>query len=331
MKTSKVGNIEADGTDTLVEKRYCKVSEIQVNKKNVDIVKKGGEPNSSYLGKVVVPGVLFKLEIPLLFNKKYKFVYSILAGENNGFCNLKLVDPGDEGMNEVKAILDLKTAAVQILCEYTGLPAPSRNGGGSCSSCKHRRKAEIQDGDGKMVRHTVCGLDGLIVDKGWHKFQKYIEITDMGLIGKKEKSTVTYEHSNKSPYLNSRNGRYKKKSTMKSNMTDEVVNCKYYAAWFHISKKDKWVKSESRQLPWDKARVIGSEVIVDAGEFIDRSKNEIDRLLDKLGFSHKVLKKLVESGENEEVLTETIKLLTENELDDEEMKLLLEEIMEMRK
>ena len=332
MKTkSKIGNVEADGTDVLMEKRYCEVTEIQVKQKNVDVVRKGGEPDSSYLGKVIIPGMLFKLEVPLLFNKKHEFVYAILAGENNGFCNLKLMDPGDEGMNETKAILDMKTASTQIFCEHTGLPAPTRDGGGSCSSCKHRRIAEIQNDEGKMIKHTVCGLDGLVVDKGWHKLQKYVEITDTGLIGKKEKSTTTYEHAEQSPYLNTRNGRYKHKPTMKSNHTDEVCNCEYYAAWFHVAKSDKWIKRESRQLPWDKAKVIGSEVIVDAGEFIDRSENTVGKLLDKLDLTEQVLKQLAESGEGKEVLAATLKLLVNKELDDKEIELLLEAIMEMRK
>ena len=326
-----IGSVEAEGTDVLVEKRNCKVTEIQVKSNNVNAIKKGGEPISSYLGKVVIPGVLFKLEIPLMFNKKHRFVYAILSGENNGFCNLKLMDPGDEGMNETKAILDLKTAAIQIFCECTGLPAPCRDGGGSCSSCKHRRKAKIQNDDGKMVRHTVCGLDGLVVDKDWHKLQKHVEVTDAGLIGKKEKSTITYQHSDQSPYTNARKGRYKNKTTMKSNMTDEVCNCEYYAAWFHIAKEDKWITGISRQLPWDGNRVIGSEVIVDACEFINMSKDEIGKMLDKIGLSKKVLKKLADSGEDEEVLAETIKLLIGRELDNEEMELLLEEILNLRK
>ena len=331
MKTSKLANVEADGTDVLVEKRCCVIAEIQVNHQTVDIIKKGGEPDSSYLGKVVIPGVLFKLEIPMIYNKKHEFVYAILAGENkSGFCNLKIVDPGDEGMNETKATLDLKTAAIQIFCEYTGLPAPTRNGGGSCSSCKHRRKAEIQDDDGKLVCHIICGLDGLVVDKDWHKFQKYIEVTDTGLIGKEEKSTVTYEHAEQSPYLNSINGRYKNKSTMKSNMTD-VCNCEYYAAWFYKAEEDKWIKKESRRLPWDGTKVIGSEIIIDASEFIDKSEDKIVKLLDRLGFDRKVLEKLANSGEDKEVLIKTIKLLTKNEITDKEMDLILEEIMKMRK
>jgi len=331
MQISKTGNVEAEGTDVLVEKRYCEVTEIQVNHENVDVVKNGSEPDSAFLGKIVIPAVLFKLEIPIMFNKKHEFVYAILAGENNGFCNLKVVDPNDEGMNETKAILDMKTAAVQIFCKYTGLPVPSRDGGGSCNSCKHKRKAEVTEKDGEIVKHAVCGLDGLIVDKDWHKVKKFVEAKNTGLVGKKEKTTMTYEHSEESPYLSSYKGRYRDTANMKSRYTDEGVNCEFYAPWFHIAKEDKWVKRESRRLPWEENKVIGSEVIVDASEFIDRSEDEISKVLAKLDFNRKVLRKLANSGEDEEVLKETIKLLTENELDDEKIEMLLKEIMEIRK
>jgi len=333
-KVEKVGEIMAEGKETLMEKRYCRVSQIKVNQESIEQLKEGKELESSYLGKVVIPGTLFKLELPILYNEENDYIYAILAGENKkGYCNLKVNTPGKEGKNETKAIKDIKTASIQVFCAYTNLPAPKRNskGSGSCSSCKHRRKAEIQNDEGKMVRHILCGLNGMVVDKDFHRLKKYVEMTDTGLVGKKEKSTITYEHSNQSPYLNARNGRYKKKTNMKNNHTDEVCNCKYYAPWFHVAKEDKWVTGESRRLPWNESKVIGSELIVDAGKFVSRSEDEIDKLLDKLGFNRKMLKKLSNSGEDENVLEETIKLLVENEVDDEEMELLLEEIMKMRK
>ncbi|MFW5855984.1 MAG: hypothetical protein ACOCVB_01790 [Bacillota bacterium] len=335
MNSKQTGKLKVKGTDSLVQKRYCRVTEIQINDDSVDDLLKGKEPSSSYLGKVVIPGTLYKLEVPIMFNKKYRFIYAILAGESKeGFCNLKLVDPEGEGMNETKAIKDIKTAAIQIFCEYANLPVPERNGGGSCDSCKHKRKAEITSKDGEMVKHTVCGLDGLVVDKDWHKFKDYIEIKDTGLIAKKEKTTTTYEHAQESPYRNARNGRYKNSTTMKSNHTDEVVNCPYYAPWFHIAEEDKWIKRESRRLPQEGSRIIGSEIIVDAEEFIDKrqekSGSELEKLMDEMGLAYKILEKLAQSGEDKAVLEETLQLLSSGDLEEERLELLIEEIMDIR-
>ena len=334
MNKEKVGEVKADGKETLVEKRYCAVEEIKVNQESIERLKEGKELESSYLGKVVIPGTLFKVELPILYNEDNDYIYVILAGENKeGYCNLKVNTPGEGGKNETKAIKDIKTASIQVFCEYTNLPAPERsnNSSGSCDSCKHKRKVKVTEKDGQVVKHSVCGLDGLIVDKDWHDLKQFVEAKNTGLVGKKEKSTITYEHADESPYLSARKGRYRNTDTMRLKYTGEGANCPYYGAWFHIAKEDKWVTHRSKELPWKENKVIGSEVIIDADKFIERKdKTKLQILLEKLNFSYGVLEKLANCGEDKEVLVETIKLLTEKELDKKEMELLLEEIMDMR-
>jgi len=325
------GAIDYEGGEVLIPKRYCKISIIQTNDANLEAVLKGVNPKTTYLGKVVIPGALFTLEIPILWNLDYNFPYALLAGESKGgFCSLKITDPNEED-NGVKAIFDLKTAAVMAFCRYTGLTSPKREKGGSCSSCKHRRYVEV-DGE----KREVCALDGTIIDSSWRRFSKYIESTDRGLIGKKEKDTLTYEHAVNSPNKESKNGRFKHKATIRKNY-DEVVNCPYYAAWFLLADSNEWIKRESKELPWDGAKIIGSEVIVDVSDFLDPKEiheEEVDKALEKIGINRNVLKLIAthnELGDSEDEIGEVLESVAKCKIKEETKSLLVKEILHMRK
>lgn len=283
------------GEEVKLEKKIAKISRIEVNNENVDLIRQGKVSNNGYmyLGRVVFPSLLFTLEIPILWNKEHSFPFAILAGESQdgGFCNLKITSPTEEEDNGVKAILDLKTAAIQAFCKRTGLPAPKRdkNAGGSCSSCKHKRRVFVlEEGE----HREVCALDGSIIDSSWKKFNKEMEVKDRGLMGKKEHDTFTYEHAIESPIEGAKDGRYKYKSTFKSIYTDDSVNCPYYAAWFHHAKTNKWITSYSRELPWEGTYIIGSEVVVDTSDVLnpeDLRAEQIDKALKKAGLNREIL------------------------------------------
>ena len=325
------GEIDYEGGEVLIPKRYCKISIIQTNDANLEAVLKGFNPKTAYLGKVVIPGTLFTLEIPILWNSDYSFPYALLAGESKGgFCSLKITDLNEED-NGVKAIFDLKTAAVMAFCRYTGLTSPKREKGGSCSSCKHRRYVEV-DGE----KREVCALDGSIIDSSWKKFNKEMEVKDRGLIGKKERDTITYEHAIENPLAGAKDGRYKYKSTFKSIYTDDSVNCPYYAAWFLLADSNEWIKRESKELPWDGAKIIGSEVIVDVSDFLDPKEiheEEVDKALEKIGINRNVLKLIAthnELGDSEDEIGEVLESVAKCKIKEETKSLLVKEILHIK-
>lgn len=72
------------GEEVILEKKIAKISRIEVNNENVDLIRQGKVSNNGYmyLGRVVFPSLLFTLEIPILWNKEHSFPFAILAQKN---------------------------------------------------------------------------------------------------------------------------------------------------------------------------------------------------------------------------------------------------------
>lgn len=330
------------GKNEDITKRVVSVKRIATKDESIARVKAGDiAPNGKaiYLGKVVVDAGAIELPITIMYNQKYGYTFAIFPGKSKDY-GYSITVNGVEESDKMKSTLDLESAAVQAFCESTGTPQSKRDGGGSCSSCKHRRYAELHDHEtGEVKRHTLCYLNGMIVDKDWHKLEKHLEETDNGLVAKKEKSTATYEHAHNSPNLGSKNGRYKKKGSLRKQHTDEVVNCPYYGAWFK-TQDEEYIKKGSRELPFyidnseEKTRLYinGSELLVDITEVIDPEKIERKRINEKLkslGFGFVQIKKLAASCKDREAADKAVKIMKPN-VTEETHELIVNEIMAMR-
>lgn len=330
------------GRNEDIEKRVVKVKRVTTNESSVEAAKNGSYDQGGknlFLGKVVFDTGTMELPVSIFFNVKFAYVNAVFPGQYKGKYQItvKAVTSNDN----MKPTLDIETAAAQVFSQVTGLPQSKRDGGGSCSGCKHRKFSELHNNEtGKEERHTVCYLEGMVVDADWHKLQKHVEETDTGLVGKKEKSTLTYEHAYNSPYLGTKNGRYKSKGNIRKQHTDEVVNCPFYAAWFK-TKDEEFVKKAGRELPWlieeteEKTNLYinGGEVLIDATEVIDPEvieRKRIDKKLKTLGFGFVQLKKMASSYKTREIASEAVKEM-KPQIAPETHEMIVDEIMARRK
>jgi DNA-binding transcriptional MerR regulator len=330
------------GRNEDIEKRVVKVERVTQNESSVAAAKSGNYDQGGknlFLGKVIFDTGTMELPVSIFFNVKYGYVNAVFPGQYKGSYQITIKQTISN--DNMKPTLDIETAAAMVFCEVTGLPQSKRDGGGSCSGCKHRKFSELHNNEtGKVERHTVCCLEGMVVDGDWHKLQKHIEETDTGLVGKKEKSTLTYEHAYNSPNLGTKNGRYKSKGNIRKNHTDEVVNCPFYAAWFK-TKDEEFVKKAGRELPWlieeeeDKTNLYinGGEVLIDATKVIDPEEIErkrIDKKLRKLGFGFVQLKKMASSYKTRELASKVVKEM-KPQIAPETHEMIVDEIMKKRK